>query len=467
LTKPAAPGSGAQEPYQVFISHSSDDRTDAVRLCELLEGRGIRCWIAPRDVTPGDTYGSQIVRALTEVEALIFLLSKSSTESRHVSSEVARAFEKGKDIYPVRLAEVWPSDEFELFVTSAHWVEAWQKGLEAAADELAVAIREKPTKKPPPPAPPGVAPGGPRTSCLVGLLILLAAVLAVGIPFWLVLRDAERGARFRERLPPALQKLFAQPDPAPPTPTIRPPEPPKPEVREPPFGGRILQVLDPPMEFQWIEALGSWVGKYEVTNEQFKRFREDHWSGRFQGEALDDDAQPVVKISQPDAVAFSRWLTRREIEAGRLRTGWRYRLPLEREWMIFAQCGDDREFPWGAQWPPSRGNYADKTLGSRTWADEHIREYDDGYRVSCAVHHSGKNDWGLYGVGGNVWEWMQEFAGGKAVVRGGAWNRAAPEHLACRVRVTFEPTDKDPTIGFRLVLAPAKGDARPRPPRRP
>jgi hypothetical protein len=292
---------------RVFISHSSKDREAANRLCELLEERGIGCWIAPRDVVPGENYGSQIVHGLQDSDDLVILLSADSLESRHVSSEVARAFEKGKNIYPLRLAEnVWPTEELELFVTSSHWVEVWDKEMPEAASELVEAIQNKAAGK----ARPQTVPRGPaarrRSFLPMALFILLCALLAVLIPFWLVLRDPERGDALVKRLPTGLQGTVnkmrghtpvAEPlarRPATAAAPVASTEPaPAAEIVEPPFGKRLWQSLNPAMDFIWIDSLGLWVGKFEVTNEQYRRFKEDHWSGRFQGERLDGNPQPV------------------------------------------------------------------------------------------------------------------------------------------------------------------------------
>lgn len=60
------------------------------------------------------------------------------------------------------------------------------------------------------------------------------------------------------------------------------------------------------MEFIWIAALNAWVGKYEVTNGEFRRFRSGHNSGSFSGHSLNGDRQPVVQVSYEDAVAFAQ-----------------------------------------------------------------------------------------------------------------------------------------------------------------
>ncbi|MBI3986634.1 MAG: SUMF1/EgtB/PvdO family nonheme iron enzyme, partial [Lentisphaerae bacterium] len=114
------------------------------------------------------------------------------------------------------------------------------------------------------------------------------------------------------------------------------------------------------MEFVWIQALNGWVGKYEVTNGEYRKFKANHNSGAIKGQNQDEDRQPVVMVNFADAMAFADWLTERDRE--RLSAGYRYRLPSDDEWMTFAQCGDGREYPGGNNWPPQSGhagNYAD------------------------------------------------------------------------------------------------------------
>jgi hypothetical protein len=82
----ARPGSRA-----LFISYASADRTVADELTAYLEQRGIRCWIAPRDVPPGALYADAIVRAINEARALVLILSHNSTASSHVGKELAAA----------------------------------------------------------------------------------------------------------------------------------------------------------------------------------------------------------------------------------------------------------------------------------------------------------------------------------------------------------------------------------------
>ena len=51
--------------HDVFISYSSKDKPAADAACAILELKGIRCWIAPRDIVPGTDWGELIIDALT------------------------------------------------------------------------------------------------------------------------------------------------------------------------------------------------------------------------------------------------------------------------------------------------------------------------------------------------------------------------------------------------------------------
>jgi len=68
----------------VFLSHASRDAALAQHLCALLEGKGVRCWIAPRDVQPGCSYPDEIVRGIDECASLILLTT--SAQSLHITS---------------------------------------------------------------------------------------------------------------------------------------------------------------------------------------------------------------------------------------------------------------------------------------------------------------------------------------------------------------------------------------------
>ena len=224
-----------------------------------------------------------------------------------------------------------------------------------------------------------------------------------------------------------------------------------------PFPDTDWTAPDLGMEFVWIPAMEMWVGKYEVTNAEYRAYKPDHDSKNHHGYNLNADRQPVVYVNFDDAKAYAAWLSERERAAGRLPVGFHYRLPREDEWTTFAQCGDGREYPWGNDWPPKYGNYYGKEV---PWAkeDETFRDYRDGFPVTCPVEQSGRNDWGLFGVGGNVFEGTATRQGdGFGAWRGACWDGGnQPAALRCIGRWIPGPkgaAQRDEVSGFRLALS--------------
>lgn len=83
---------------QVFISYSSNDIEVANKICNLLENRGIDCWIAPRDIDPGKNYGEEIIKAIESTTATVLILSENANRSHHVKNEVERAISKARKL---------------------------------------------------------------------------------------------------------------------------------------------------------------------------------------------------------------------------------------------------------------------------------------------------------------------------------------------------------------------------------
>ncbi len=65
-------------PYDVFISHSSKDRLTANAVCNRLESAGIRCWIAPRDIIPGEGWSEAIMRGIDAFKVMVLVFSENA-----------------------------------------------------------------------------------------------------------------------------------------------------------------------------------------------------------------------------------------------------------------------------------------------------------------------------------------------------------------------------------------------------
>ena len=116
-------------------------------------------------------------------------------------------------------------------------------------------------------------------------------------------------------------------------------------------------------------------------------------------------------------------------------------------------------FPWGTQWPPppNCGNFT----GEETGPDVAIRGYDDGFAWTSPVGAFPANKFGLFDVGGNVWQWCMDnwSAASKAkVLRGASWyNGALKLSLLSSCRVSANPGSSTDNYGFRVVRAKSEG----------
>lgn len=110
---------------EIFISYSQPDRECAFELVTQLEAGGIRCWIAPRDITPGADWAADIIRAIGNARVMVLVFSASSNTSPQVRREVERAVHKHVSILPFRIEEVLPSESLEYFLSAQHWLDAF------------------------------------------------------------------------------------------------------------------------------------------------------------------------------------------------------------------------------------------------------------------------------------------------------------------------------------------------------
>jgi hypothetical protein len=115
---------------------------------------------------------------------------------------------------------------------------------------------------------------------------------------------------------------------------------------------------------------------------------------------------PVVNVTWNDAMAFCKWLTKRERDQDVINKAFVYRLPEDREWSAAVglvrergrtpeeRSGKAEKYPWGAGYPPPRGagNY-------------HPSLAVDDFRETAPVGSFAANPFGIYDLGGNVWEW--------------------------------------------------------------
>ena len=111
--------------FDVFVSFSDRDRPAADALVHELEARGVRCWISYRNISTGGYWPREILEGLNSSRVLVLVLSNSSNTSSQVRLEVERAVSKGLTIVPLRIEDVVPGPDLELFLSSRHWLDAF------------------------------------------------------------------------------------------------------------------------------------------------------------------------------------------------------------------------------------------------------------------------------------------------------------------------------------------------------
>lgn len=122
----------------VFISYEHESKSIADNICSVLEGKGVRCWYAPRDVY-GD-YATAIVEAIERCKVFILVLNHNSSESPHVLNEVEMAYKRILNgeitIIPFKVDTGILSKAMEYYVKRLHWIDASCAPLDRAIQEL-------------------------------------------------------------------------------------------------------------------------------------------------------------------------------------------------------------------------------------------------------------------------------------------------------------------------------------------
>ena len=124
---------------RLFVSHHSSKYEIAQQVEALLAERGIRCWIAPRDVPPGAPFDSAIQQAINECAAVLLLFCSNSDKSRHVKRELILGDSAGRPIIPLRLEAIDPG-ELAYHLADSQWID-WIDRREAVMDRVAAQVR--------------------------------------------------------------------------------------------------------------------------------------------------------------------------------------------------------------------------------------------------------------------------------------------------------------------------------------
>jgi hypothetical protein len=134
--------------YDVFVSHSSGDRAVVQQMEQVFSRLGIRCWIAPNDISPGADWNTSIVEGISRSRVMVLVYSASSNESEHVKNELGLAVERQMQIIPFKIEDAPLSDFMKLNLSRRQWQNAFEGPLDKHIERLAGDVQKLLKKKP-------------------------------------------------------------------------------------------------------------------------------------------------------------------------------------------------------------------------------------------------------------------------------------------------------------------------------
>lgn len=181
---------------------------------------------------------------------------------------------------------------------------------------------------------------------------------------------------------------------------------------------------------------GFWLGKYEVTNEQYRSF----CHGRrvvFPRMSGNGRNHPVVDVTWFEAKAYCE--------------NYGAALPTPAQWEYAARGSQGLRYPWGNYWDASR------------CCNNHNRGTGDPPTVEVGSLAAGDSWCGACDMSGNVWEWCEREPkrGAQPQLRGGSW-MSPKEHCRSAAYSGNDPSESNWSIGFRLVVTPTQEHSRGR-----
>jgi TIR domain len=120
----------------VFVSYSQPDRARAFEIVAQLEARGIKVWVAPRDIAPSAEWAAEIIEAIGASRIMVLVFSGASNSSPQVRREVERAVHREVPILTVRVEEALPTKSMEYFLSAQHWLDAFPPPLTLHCEQL-------------------------------------------------------------------------------------------------------------------------------------------------------------------------------------------------------------------------------------------------------------------------------------------------------------------------------------------
>jgi hypothetical protein len=170
--------------HDVFISHSHKDKQIADAICTNLEVAGVRCWIAPRDIGPGEQWPEAIAREIPQSRVMVMIFSTDSNNSDQVYRELFIAAENKVVIIPFKIEEVELNPRIGFLLAGTHWLDAISPPIQEQVNILVTRVKSILGPTPPPPPKPEPARRIPAWTWLIVTLVLILVIGAASVFLW-------------------------------------------------------------------------------------------------------------------------------------------------------------------------------------------------------------------------------------------------------------------------------------------
>lgn len=384
--------------HHVFLSYSTKDKNAADAVCAALEARGIRVWIAPRDIAPGASWAGAISEAMDGALAVVLIFSSAANDSMEIERELQLALGNNLRVIPFRIEDVKPKAALAYCIGAVQWLDAFVPPMEVYYEDL---------------------------SKVVGRLVAPASGVQKGAdastqPKTVFKDSFEAWCPEMVVLPPgefALGSSDADGD-------AYPDEKPT----------HIVTIAYP---FA--------VGQYPVTFAQFDYFCEQSGYTKPNDEGWGRDRNPVINVSWVCAKAYARWLSRK------LKLP--YRLPTEAEWEYACRAGTKTRFYVGNELTTKHANYGEnrsKTSRVGSYPANPWLLYDMLGNIWEHVEDVWHDNYLGAPTNGSAWTVGPDLT--QRVVRGGSFSYPAKDNRAA-VRCKHGKKTPDIHHGFRVARA--------------
>ena len=124
----------------VFISYTTCDRDVAMDIVNYLESKGVSCFIAPRDITPGAGYASRLTQAISECSISVVVCSDAINASNHMLNEIDILTEKKKRLVPFVIEDFNLNDDYRYYMGRSQRIIAYPGNPSFVFDKLLQAL---------------------------------------------------------------------------------------------------------------------------------------------------------------------------------------------------------------------------------------------------------------------------------------------------------------------------------------